>query len=57
VGFRFGVVWWRSEFRFIKVCDWLYLVEGLLVVILDIDEVIVIIWFSDDFEVVRIWLI
>ncbi|WP_088290707.1 DNA topoisomerase (ATP-hydrolyzing) subunit A [Kineosporia sp. A_224] len=48
VGHRLDVVRRRSEFRRTKRLDRLHLVEGLLVAILDIDEVIALIRGSDD---------
>ena len=45
---RLDVVRRRSEFRRTKAADRLHLVEGLLVAILDIDEVIAVIRGSDD---------
>ncbi|SER92968.1 DNA gyrase subunit A [Pedococcus cremeus] len=48
VDFRTDVVRRRSEFRLRKRKDRLHLVEGLLVAILDIDEVIQVIRSSDD---------
>lgn len=48
VDFRTDVVRRRSEFRLGKRKDRLHLVEGLLVAILDIDEVIQVIRSSDD---------
>ena len=45
---RLDVVRRRSEFRRTKAADRLHLVEGLLVAILDIDEVIAVIRSSDD---------
>lgn len=45
---RFSVVRRRSQFRRGKAADRLHLVEGLLVAILDIDEVIQLIRSSDD---------
>jgi len=45
---RFDVVRRRSSFRRTKAADRLHLVEGLLVAILDIDEVIQLIRSSDD---------
>ncbi len=48
VGFRVDVVRRRTEFRLAKRKDRLHLVEGLLVAILDIDEVIQLIRASDD---------
>ena len=48
VDFRTDVVRRRSEFRLRKRKDRLHLVEGLLIAILDIDEVIQVIRTSDD---------
>jgi DNA gyrase subunit A len=48
VDFRTGVVRRRSEFRLGKRRERLHLVEGLLIAILDIDEVIQVIRSSDD---------
>ena len=48
VDFRTDVVRRRSEFRLKKRKDRLHLVEGLLIAILDIDEVIQVIRSSDD---------
>jgi DNA gyrase subunit A len=48
VDFRIGVVRRRTEYRLRKRQDRLHLVEGLLVAILDIDEVIQLIRTSDD---------
>jgi len=48
VNFRFDVVRRRTTFRRKKAADQLHLVEGLLVAILDIDEVIAVIRGSDD---------
>jgi DNA gyrase subunit A len=48
VEFRFEVVRRRTTFRRQKASDRLHLVEGLLVAILDIDEVIAVIRGSDD---------
>lgn len=53
LGHRFDVVRRRSEFRRGKAADRLHLVEGLLVAILDIDEVIAVIRSSDDTEMAR----
>ncbi len=53
VDFRLGVVRRRTEFRLRKREERLHLVEGLLVAILDIDEVIAIIRSSDDAEAAR----
>ncbi|KAB1644025.1 DNA gyrase/topoisomerase IV subunit A [Gulosibacter chungangensis] len=50
---RVSVVRRRSEFRLGKRRDRLHLVEGLLIAILDIDEVIQIIRSSDDAEAAR----
>ena len=50
---RFDVVRRRSVFRRGKAADRLHLVEGLLVAILDIDEVIQLIRSSDDAEQAR----
>jgi DNA gyrase subunit A len=50
---RFDVVRRRSEFRRGKAADRLHLVEGLLVAILDIDEVIQLIRTSDDAAMAR----
>lgn len=50
---RVSVVRRRSEFRLAKRRDRLHLVEGLLVAILDIDEVIQVIRASDDSEQAR----
>jgi DNA gyrase subunit A len=48
IGHRLDVVRRRSTFRRTKAADRLHLVEGLLVAILDIDEVIAVIRGSDD---------
>jgi len=48
VNFRFDVVRRRTTFRRQKASDRLHLVEGLLIAILDIDEVIAVIRGSDD---------
>lgn len=48
IGHRVRVVTRRSEFRLAKRRDRLHLVEGLLIAILDIDEVIQLIRSSDD---------
>jgi len=48
VNFRYDVVRRRTTFRRQKASDRLHLVEGLLIAILDIDEVIVVIRGSDD---------
>ena len=50
---RFEVVRRRSEFRRKKAADRLHLVEGLLIAILDIDEVIALIRGSDDAATAR----
>ncbi|WP_425846629.1 DNA gyrase/topoisomerase IV subunit A [Agrococcus sp. TSP3-2-1] len=50
---RVGVVRRRSEFRLRKRRERLHLVEGLLIAILDIDEVIQVIRTSDDSEQAR----
>jgi DNA gyrase subunit A len=56
LGHRYDVVRRRTEFRRAKAADRLHLVEGLLVALLDIDEVIQLIRGSDDAEVARIRL-
>ena len=48
LGHRFDVVRRRSEFRRSKAADRLHLVDGLLIAILDIDEVIQVIRTSDN---------
>jgi DNA gyrase subunit A len=53
VDFRTSVVRRRTEFRLKKYQDQLHLVEGLLIAILDIDEVIQLIRTSDDTKVAR----
>jgi DNA gyrase subunit A len=53
VDFRLDVVRRRSEHRLGRHRDRLHLVEGLLIAILDIDEVIAIIRSSDDAETAR----
>ncbi|HET8560894.1 MAG TPA: DNA topoisomerase IV subunit A [Marmoricola sp.] len=53
LGHRFDVVRRRSVFRRGKAADRLHLVEGLLVAILDIDEVIQLIRSSDNAEQAR----
>src|SRR4051812_24749096 len=53
LGHRYDVVRRRSEFRRGKAADRLHLVEGLLVAILDIDEVIQLIRGSDNAEMAR----
>jgi DNA gyrase subunit A len=53
LGHRFDVVRRRSEFRRGKAADRLHLVEGLLLALLDIDEVIQLIRSSDDAETAR----
>lgn len=50
---RFEVVRRRSQFQLDKALERLHLVEGLLVAILDIDDVIAIIRRSDDTEMAR----
>src|SRR5690606_22992466 len=50
---RMRVVTRRSEFRLGRKRDRLHLVEGLLIAILDIDEVIQVIRTSDDGEQAR----
>ena len=53
LGHRFDVVRRRSAFRRAKAVDRLHLVDGLLVAILDIDEVIQLIRTSDDTAMAR----
>ena len=53
VEFRTQVVRRRTEFRLKKYRDQLHLVEGLLIAILDIDEVIQLIRTSDDTRIAR----
>ncbi|MDQ4084581.1 MAG: DNA topoisomerase IV subunit A [Actinomycetota bacterium] len=53
LGHRYDVVRRRSQFRRRKAEDRLHLVEGLLVAILDIDEVIALIRSSDNAEQAR----
>ncbi|WP_114203676.1 DNA gyrase/topoisomerase IV subunit A [Janibacter anophelis] len=53
VDFRREVVRRRSEYRLMKRRERLHLVEGLLIAILDIDEVIQVIRSSDDAAVAR----
>jgi DNA gyrase subunit A len=53
LGHRFDVVRRRSQFRRGKAADRLHLVEGLLLAILDIDEVIQLIRGSDNAEQAR----
>jgi len=53
LGHRFDVVRRRSVFRRGRAADRLHLVEGLLVAILDIDEVIQVIRSSDNAEAAR----
>jgi DNA gyrase subunit A len=53
LGHRYEVVRRRSQFRRAKAADRLHLVEGLLVALLDIDEVIELIRSSDDAEIAR----
>jgi DNA gyrase subunit A len=55
--FRISVVRRRTEFRLAKRRDRLHLVEGLLIAILDIDEVIQLIRASDDTAAARTRLI
>ena len=57
IGHRVSVVTRRSQFRLTKRKDRLHLVEGLLIAILDIDEVIQVIRTSDDTEQARTRLI
>ena len=57
LGHRFDVVRRRSAFRRTKAADRLHLVDGLLVAILDIDEVIQLIRSSDNAEQARARLI
>ena len=57
VDFRLSVVRRRSEFRLRKREERLHLVEGLLIAILDIDEVIALIRSSDDTAQARARLI
>lgn len=57
VGFRIDVVRRRTEFRLRKRKDRLHLVEGLLVAIVDIDEVIQLIRGSDDTAMAKARLI
>jgi len=57
VDFRVDVVRRRSAFRLRKREDRLHLVEGLLIAILDIDEVIQLIRTSDDAGVAKVRLI
>ncbi|GAA4405846.1 DNA topoisomerase IV subunit A [Fodinibacter luteus] len=57
VDFRIDVVRRRTEFRLARRRDRLHLVEGLLVAILDIDEVIQLIRTSDDAAAARARLI
>jgi len=53
LGHRFDVVRRRSSYRRRKAADRLHLVEGLLIAILDIDEVIQVIRSSDNAEQAR----
>ncbi|GAB3765522.1 DNA gyrase subunit A [Nocardioides ginsengisegetis] len=53
LGHRYDVVRRRSQFRRTKAADRLHLVEGLLIAILDIDEVIQLIRTSDNSEMAR----
>ena len=57
VDFRTDVVRRRTEYRLTKYKDRLHLVEGLLIAIVDIDEVIQVIRTSDDAAAARIRLI
>jgi DNA gyrase subunit A len=57
VEFRLDVVRRRSEYRLARREERLHLVEGLLIAILDIDEVIAIIRTSDDAEMARTRLV
>ena len=57
VDHRISVVTRRSQFRLARKRERLHLVEGLLVAILDIDEVIQVIRASDDTEQARVRLI
>ena len=57
VDFRTDVVRRRTEYRLTKYKDRLHLVEGLLIAILDIDEVIQVIRTSDDAAAARARLI
>ncbi|MBC7401850.1 MAG: DNA topoisomerase IV subunit A [Microbacteriaceae bacterium] len=57
VDHRISVVTRRSQFRLARKRERLHLVEGLLVAILDIDEVIQVIRASDDTEQARMRLI
>ncbi len=54
---RFGVIRRQTAYRRTKAADRLHLVDGLLVAILDIDEVIQLIRSSDDAETARARLI
>jgi DNA gyrase subunit A len=56
LGHRYDVVRRRSVFRRGKAADRLHLVEGLLIAILDIDEVIALIRSSDNVEQARVRL-
>jgi DNA gyrase subunit A len=53
VGHRFDVVRRRTRFRRTRAADRLHLVDGMLVAILDIDEVIAVIRSSDDTAAAR----
>ncbi|MGL5858492.1 MAG: DNA gyrase/topoisomerase IV subunit A [Angustibacter sp.] len=53
VDFRIGVVRRRTEHRLARAEHRLHLVDGLLIAILDIDEVIAIVRSSDDAEIAR----
>ncbi|HEY5231660.1 MAG TPA: DNA topoisomerase IV subunit A [Galbitalea sp.] len=57
VGHRLSVVTRRSEYRLARRKERLHLVDGLLVAILDIDEVIQVIRTSDDSEAARTRLV
>jgi DNA gyrase subunit A len=57
VDHRLSVVTRRSQYRLARRRERLHLVEGLLVAILDIDEVIQVIRTSDDSEAARIRLV
>ncbi len=53
IAHRLDVVRRRSEFRRTKAADRLHLVDGLLIALLDIDEVIAVIRSSDDAQAAR----
>ena len=57
IGHRISVVTRRSQFRLARKKERLHLVEGLLIAILDIDEVIQVIRTSDDSDQARARLI